>query len=397
MSTDDKLMTARCRIQISEPWYGAFSSQFNWIEEESIKTVGVCITSNGKVNCYYNKEWTNSLSADELIAVILHEIEHIIRMHCQRTPPDKPRIEKLIYNIAQDWAINGFRNNKNIKNLPDCGEFMPHPHNQIDILRWPDTDLSFFLNDHSSEEIYDWLKNNIKYKEVDLENIKLHDDHDVWDNSNATHEEIRQTIRDLAKHATSCAGSAPGSLITHLKKLESPEINWTHKLKNATGRIVGKRRSTYSRANRRIKKFGVKGTSSHGSCPMTILVDTSASMSDRMVEKVFAEIEAISQYFKITLIQFDYNVQSIERYHKGDWKKINIKGRGGTSIPNALKYIEENNLIGQINIILTDGESALPNKKLYEVIWVIIGKSRANTFKKNITFGEVIEINDITN
>jgi predicted metal-dependent peptidase len=64
------------------------------------------------------------------------------------------------------------------------------------------------------------------------------------------------------------------------------------------------------------------------------------------------------------------------KYRRGDWRKIKVKGRGGTCFISALDYIEENKLVGQANIILTDGEASWPDEKPYPVIWAISNNHR---------------------
>ena len=95
-------------------------------------------------------------------------------------------------------------------------------------------------------------------------------------------------------------------------------------------------------------------------------------MSSGDLQTVFAEIESLSRRFKLTLIQFDHEVQgTAENYHKGDWRKIAIKGRGGTSFVNLVNWLKENNRIGQVNIILTDGFAPWPERENFHLLWVL--------------------------
>jgi predicted metal-dependent peptidase len=86
----------------------------------------------------------------------------------------------------------------------------------------------------------------------------------------------------------------------------------------------------------------------------------------------FTEIEAMSSRFKVFVTQFDHQVTDCRRYHRGDWSKIDIKGRGGTCFVNAINWIKENQMVGKVNIVLTDGEAPWPEPEPFETIWVIV-------------------------
>lgn len=396
----DKLMDARCRIQISHPWYGTFCTRIDWIERSSIKTVGVNFGKGGRVNCFYNKEWCNQLSIDALIAVIMHEIEHIIRMHPVRSIGSTNQ-HHVIHNVAQDWLINGYKDRKLIDNLPDCGMFAP---SNADKKLWEGINIDFFntLN-HTSEETAKWIVDNTTIIQNDkgwalvlsngnILHIELHDDHNVWAESDASRDEIRQTVKDIVNATNKIAGKPPGHLQEQIQKIQTSKVHYTHLFRNLIGRSIGQKRKTFSRINRKRPIFGVKGTSSHGGNKLTILCDVSGSMHTKILEVVFGEIEAMSQKFKITLIEFDSKVQKVTDYKRGDWRNINIIGRGGTDFGAALDYIEEHNLVADANIILTDGLDTIPNKRDYNVIWAIVGSSNFARFKEGKCWGDLLEI-----
>jgi predicted metal-dependent peptidase len=410
MNVIDKLMDARCKIQILHPWYGTFCTRIDWIERPEIKTVGVAFKKGGKVNCYYNKEFCNNLTIDEMIAVIIHEIEHIVRLHPDRSigPTDEHHV---INNIAQDWLINGTRSHKNIDNLPECGMFIPGNNMcDQDTELWNNIDISFFDTDHSSEEVAKWIVDNSKIKKINnnifngwallLKNnkilhIELHDNHEIWAESDASKDEIRQTVKEIVNSTNKAAGNAPGHLEEYIKQIQSSKIHYAHLLRNLIGRSIGQKRKTFARLNRKNQQFGIKGTSSHGGNKLTIMVDTSGSMYTKILEIVFGEIESISQKFKITLIEFDSIVQKVREYKKGDWRTIAITGRGGTNFNCVLDYIEHNNLVANVNLILSDGQCSIPEERDYSVIWAIVGSENCKEFKRNEYWGDLLEINSI--
>jgi predicted metal-dependent peptidase len=379
-----KLMNTRSRILITHPWYGVVISKFVFKESCMTPTIGVRIMSNRDVECVYNPEFILHINkVDNLIAILIHEVEHIIRMHVVRGKNIESQHNFFLYNLACDWVINGYKNKKRISNLLDEAAYIPN-------------DNSVFANyeelrpNWTSDEFYEWLKKqnlnedrNEDEGEGGIGGIGGIDDHTIWKESTASKDEIRSIAKSLAEQATLSCGSMPGSLIEHIENLKESKNNWFYFLRNILGRSVGGKRLTYTKRNRRRDQFGIKGSSSHAKINLTIMVDVSGSMTTNLLNKVFGEIEAVSRHFKIKLIQFDHEVSDVRDYHKGDWKKIEIKGRGGTSFKHPFDYIEKNKLVGKMNIIMTDGYASYPEEKTYPVTWLFVGKSGYN-FAKSV-------------
>lgn len=369
----EKLLKARCRLIIKEPWYGTMASYFTWQESKKCPTMGVLLKSDGTVTCYYNPEFCEKLTIDQLGAVVKHEIEHIVLLHCVRIGSRKHKL----WNIATDMVINGKQLNPRIEHidtLPITPYYFP-----------ADWDLKLI-----SEEIYEKLESEKKYENDPGQTI---DDHGTWEDVEVSEDEARQIVKDLTDQVASSvkAGSVPGHLVESIKKLNEPVRNWKHDLKQFFGRKFGGKRITYSRRNRRRQQFGLPGKSSHNSIPITICVDTSGSVDDVRLEQFISEIESISQKFRITLVQFDYAVQSVETYHRGDYNRLEIKGRGGTSFLNLFDAIEEKSLIGKLVMVCTDGEAQYPGPKEYSVMWVIFPHTTIESAPKP-PFGDVIYI-----
>lgn len=415
------LINAKCRVIIRYPWYGVFISRFKWVKLQSIETIGVRFTSNADVECVYNPEFIDSLTLEQSIAVLRHEVEHIVRLHPSRSRYYKgDDYNHKLWNMAIDWVVNGTKNNPRIENLPEMGCFIPDRNNNDDIKFWKGCDLKTVNNSMTAEEYYNWLKKNTKKKKIKIKinvrngksgieseatavqtlggrqiDIETIDNHEQWGDSGISPEEMRRVAKDLADCATKQSGSAPGHLTDAISSLEKPQHNWVYKFRNMIGRYVGGKRRTFARRNRKHDKFGIKGISSHANIKLVVMVDTSGSMSKEILRKVFTEIEAMSQYFKILLVQFDVGVNDVTEYHRGDWNKIEIKGRGGTSFKSAFDYLEKNKLVGQMNVMLTDGYDALPTEREYPVTWVIVGQEGIDYLGgRNNIWGDVVLIKD---
>lgn len=454
MSISDNLMKARCRLITVEPWYGTMASLIKWkCDNFNTKTMGVRMVRNGEIEGIYNEDFCAELGTDQMMAVVTHEIEHIVRLHITRCGEDRIPLQ---WNVAADMIVNGKKGQKRIENLPTI-------HDKDPVFMLED-----IKDDATTEEIYDHIsehhiKINItcpicggsgkgqkgkgkgKGKDKKEEgggqgdqgdpadgqggqgdgaehkpgedgeggdepcpmcgnggdggsgSAKITgtwmDDHSIWKSSTVSKDEARQVVKDMVNQATAKAcGNTPGHLVDAIKALDKPVINWKNQFRQMVGRKAGGHRNTFSRRSRRHNHFGIPGKSSHASIPLTVCTDTSGSMSDHDLEKIYTEIESMSQRFKITLIQFDHGVQGLpQKYHRGDWRKIKILGRGGTSFIDLIEWMKEHKQVGQVNIILTDGCAPWPEPEDFFVLWVIVGNAdHIESIKP--PWGEVIRV-----
>lgn len=373
----NKILNARCRLITVDPWYGTMASYFVWKEDENIPTLGVVMKVRGIVECRYNPKFIESLSLGSTIGAIKHELEHVVLLHLVRIGSRDPRL----WNIATDMIINGKRKSAHIEQLLQVEE-----DTGVKLIWYPED----WPENLTSEEVYERLEQNkviIKLASGQSEVIndgggdetivvegETVDDHDAWKESEIGEDEARQTVKDLVEQSTAQAGagSVPGRLLEAIKKLEEPIRNWKHDLRQYVGRKFGGRRKTYARQNRRRQTFGTPGHSSHASAALTLCLDTSGSMDTARLEQFMSEIESMSQRFKITLVQFDHGYQCHDRYHRGDWRDIEISGRGGTSFIALFEALNEKDLYGRLTIVCTDGEASFPDQPPYPVLWVIM-------------------------
>jgi len=368
----EELVDARCKLITSDPWYGTMAMLFKWTSTDSIKTMGVRFVQSGGVECFYNPKFCETLTQKEISAVIQHEIEHIVKMHPYRGYGVD---NHDLFNVACDMLINGKKSAPLIQNLPkifgvDC-VYMPEHYD---------------LN-KTAEEIYELLledqKNGKSYGNG------FGDDHSMW-GSDVDYDVARQTVKEMCKNASGC-GNAPGHLVGDIEALNEPIVDWKYELQRFVARQVGNKRATWSRQNRRMQSFGFKGKSSHASVKLTVLVDTSGSVGDDMLEQFFTELEGMSRFFSITVMQFDHGYQHHCAYKRGDWQNIKVHGRGGTSFIEAFNEAEKRGLIGRVNIVCTDGYAPWPEAKDYPVIWAVMG---ATAKEVKPPFGDVIYLSE---
>jgi len=420
----ERLMNARCRLMTREPWYGHVAMGMIWIPSampwmpESRRTMGVRIVNGGDIQCMYYPPFVDTLTIKELFAVIQHEIEHIVRCHCTRSDHRNPEA----WNIAADMCVNGRRNKPRIGyQEPTTSELIvPLKGNIVWIPEdWP--------NDETTEYFYERLEKNQSKKgkccgqcgkplkekgggggkgkgkgkgkegedgdgggegegekcgqcgqettgEYSFGGVsgKVIDDHSVWNQSDVSADEARQLIKDLVDQATEkCQGHCPGHLEAAIKELAKPVVRWRDLLRSYLGKHVGNQRKTYSRRNRRRRMFGMAGVSHHAAATVCVIIDTSGSVGKKELEQFFGEIESISSRAKVTILQWDAQFQGYDPYRRGDWKKLTIKGRGGTDMAAPMEWLCDNGLVPDCTVMLTDGHANWSEDKKFPYICVI--------------------------
>jgi predicted metal-dependent peptidase len=92
--------------KVNLPYYGEFNLHVNYFcrpNDPSIKTAGVNVTSKG-MNHYYNPDFLDGLTQEQVNFLILHETFHLLLSHPARTRMGG--YDHKLSNIAQDMIIN---------------------------------------------------------------------------------------------------------------------------------------------------------------------------------------------------------------------------------------------------------------------------------------------------
>jgi predicted metal-dependent peptidase len=158
------------------------------------------------------------------------------------------------------------------------------------------------------------------------------------------------------------AGNLPGwasQLVDAI--LATPSLPWQTILKRFLTRNVPIKNS-YLRPSRRapwMRNPIMPGKAGKTLGRIAILVDTSGSMGDEVLDLILSEIRSLLTQFpetEVIVVQYDTQVHSVERFGKGKAlavKKWEWKGRGGTSYRLAFDYA--NKLAADCIIMATDG------------------------------------------
>lgn len=410
VTPSDKLVMSRCRLLTREPWYGTIALGMDWIESRALDTMGVRIINGGHVQCLYSPDFVMRRTIPELCSVIMHELEHLVRLHCVRVADRHPQV----WNLAADMCVNGTESSPRIEYQDDDSNrrVLPFDSEPPDPKTGKKPKCVFipqgWANDGTSEEFYDKLLQEAKqFKKKGKGGKKgsggsgegegdgdgegdgeggggggmifgdkygtMFDDHNVWNDTDVSADEARQVVYDMVREANEKSrGTAPGHLADAITALAKPIVRWRELLRRYIGRYVGNRRQTWARQNRRRQSFGNPGHTLHAAAKVCCIIDTSGSIGKSELEQFFAEIDMIAHKSKVSILQWDYAFQGYNgNYRRSDWRKFIIKGRGGTDMAAPIEWLIENRLVPDLTVMLTDGYCNWADDKQFPLITCI--------------------------
>lgn len=326
-----------------------------------IRTLGVYFKS-GTYYLDVNVDFFNSLTELEQIAVLKHEMSHILHKHLT-TRGNFAKHEQA--NIAMDMAIN--------QHIPDL------PKNAIDYRRYK------FPAGLNTEQYYDLLDEDEEFQEEQREQearkeairqaikdalekgqidengnpvdgngnpieipVDGHAEHN-WDDISDEDKELLESItKDLIEKAMEKAiGRLPHNISELLNMFNNkPQVNWRKALKKMVGNKKANKRSTIKRNDRRFPtRDDLRGKTKDSTFELVCLLDVSGSMSDNEILVPLQEIREICKMTNTNMkvIQVDTNVKTITDFDKNT-KSFTRSGAGGTYMYDGIRYLYENKI-----------------------------------------------------
>ncbi|MDY4146133.1 MAG: VWA-like domain-containing protein [Bacilli bacterium] len=344
----------------------------------------------------------------EIIYIICHEIDHIVLNHPTEMVKINPnKIPELFhkFNLAADAAVNDRLNDE----IAHKNKYLSEPEGIItskvlekmfnlkDVK--PLENYAYYYNLIKDLELKDELNQNntlisgidgvgmpIDYESdnssfcISDENSEM-EDHN-WDDGDSSFN-IEDLVKEFINSTVSMIGSEtrglmPASFLTQIEKINAPAtLSWKQILKKYVGTIVAGKRKTRTRLNRRQpERFDLSGRMDEKIIKIVVAIDTSGSVSDEQITKIFNEIFAIiaTRKKEITVIECDAEVKKVYKIEKQSDVKLKVAGRGGTCFSPVIEYINKDKYFRDALLIyFTDGygEEKIPKPKTYRNIWVL--------------------------
>lgn len=416
MTPEGAIMKGRMKLRSDYPFAGDSLIYMRPEKDESVGTMGV----DKKGTLYYAPTFTLSLTFEQLCAVLIHEVLHILLQHpfrmpmevqeaCKRGFADRTAmILKQAHAIAIDFKVNFMFHEMGLfHHLPgDC--IKPDAYGN-----WNETFIDFKGGKHQlritkgHERTVESLTREIA---AFLEKLPAppvaggatqrggsggtgqgsgsgqdpSDDtggkggsggHDGWFKDLKPGEEAEASGDWLVRAAGILnsgsvgkgKGSIPGSLARELGMLLDPVIDWRGRLQQFVQPIVAMDYS-YRRPRRTSWVTGtIMPGQEKGGVKIIAHVDTSGSMQKKELEQIAGELYGILDSYphvEITLLHSDAGepeVLELRSVEKDDMLEIlgpKLKGGGGTSHKPVVAWVLENNEEGiEALVCFTDGIS----------------------------------------
>lgn len=340
------ISSAVIQLVHSQPFFAHVVLNMNRIYTNRVPTVGVGI--DGGLNLYINKTFWQKLSLDEQVAVLIHEVMHVIYNHISRGKELSDKFNSKM-NVAADIAINQY-----IQNLPEGALTFEMYKAKI-----PD------LEEKQTMEYY-----YEKIKDLEGEEETL-DDHSFWKNVDPEYaEELVKNVIERAIESVG-VGRVPGDVMLAIDKLRASKKNWKQELQ----RFVSRQAETLLEPSRKIRnrRYGIlyPGYKKEPKLRLAIAIDTSGSVDEDALTQFYSEIAKIHKTgVHLTIIECDTQVSANYEYKPN--KRIEIHGRGGTLFQPAIDAANDLDIDGLI--YFTDGGAFdTPDKPKYNVLWAVVG------------------------
>ena len=333
---EKKLVKAKIELMTKSVFISTIALGVKHVISDIVPTAA----TNGLCN-WYNPQFIEKLTVQELAGLMAHECWHIAFEHLLR----RGNRNHVCYNYAGDHVINLM--------LIDGGFMLP-----------PDGLLDRKYKDWSTGQVYDDLIKDWK----EPEDIKIMLDLSPPEAPDPNDKRHQDDVRDIivrahtqSKMAGKAAGEIPAEIGRVIEELVNPKMPWQGLLQKF---LTSAKKVDYSwnRPNRRFKTF-MPSMGGYGLSHLTFAIDTSGSETDEDLQELLSELQGIKDTFnpeRMTIIDCDnkiHNVFDVDENTK--ITELQFTGGGGTSFAPVMEYVTEHptealiyftDLYGNLNI-----------------------------------------------
>lgn len=352
-----------------------------------------------KWNLYYDKQVP--FTPDEQVAVLYHEINHIIRNHFDRRGDRDPKQ----WNVAGDREINdwfpstmkppeyGVGSKK--YGMDDCGlpddelaewyflrldQYELHAREDATAMNpgvgkcitHPGCDSKDVEHKNSGAPDYNIIKKGKMHVPVcggaagNSDGNEADSDGGDGGVSQTEAEAIRRNVAEKVEELSkSGRGDLPGSLVDWANEFLHPVIHWTNLLRKAARKastiIAGDTTQTFTKPPRRSPPGIILPKKISRRTIAAFYIDTSGSVSDEEIQQSVAEVRGAlrTSLADLTVSFVDAEVYTSTRL-RGNKVQTGKMQRGGTDMRKCFEHAKEMYPRPNLVIVMTDGETPWP-------------------------------------
>ena len=374
----DKLIQAKTRLSLKEPFFSTMLYRFALKATDEVPIAAV--TPRGVI--LYNPKAIKSLSVEEIVFLLCHEVMHVALSHAMR----RGERDRLIFNIACDAVINETLIELGIGQFLNNGVRMPGAQNRL------------------AEDIYEEIVKKNKFVTMDLDLI-FSGDKTAPDIKGDTLGDARRTYgealdeseaREIAnriklavaegitKEKMSGMGNRRGAFLEKLQAYVLTEkLPWHQLLARFMNKFVSQNES-WRRPNKRFSDAYLPSVDKEARMGTLVVgIDTSGSIDSKTLsvfgKHLFDVIEECKPE-EVIVLWCDADVQKVERH---EWQEVpfelEVPGRGGTDMRKITLWTAENAEEADACVILTDGFTPYPapGEEKLPTLWILTHENEA--------------------
>lgn len=393
MTARQMMQAARISLIYDQPFFGALALRLKLVEDPGC---GTAYTDGSVIG--YDPAFVSSLTMDEVIFLVAHEVMHCANGHIWRRDGREPER----FNIAADLAINpilvsaGFR-------MPTGGlleqQFVGKSVEWIyarlqDAPKGPggETGSGDGSGKGSGQPSGQAPKGGAKRPGAGGSDVRDAPAGNAGE-AQASEAEWQQAVQQAAV-AAKARGNLPAALERFASAAAQPRVDWRSVLRRFLQQSA-KADYSWTRPSARhlVRGLYLPALRSEAMGPIAVAVDTSGSIDRVTLDKFFAEINAVASEVRperIVVIYCDAAIQRVDEFEPDDVIEARPKGGGGTSHVPVMNYVDAMEETPAALICLTDLATAhRPEAPSVPVLWATTNPSGA------APYGEVVSLEGV--
>ena len=356
---------AKVSIVTQHPFFASILMKRQLIEDETIPTAAV--DQRGQI--YINPVWFDTLSVDEIVFVLAHEIGHVIGQHATRRGTRNAKK----WNIAGDAWINDMLKASGIgQPISGCVDMPGSKVETVDEIynKLPDGD-----GPGPGGTGDDIIERGSPLTPAEATRVDAE-----------TRVEIAQ-----AAQAAKAQGKMPAALAKIIADLIDPGTPW-HEILERYMTSYTRGDYTWSRPNRRFADIAYLPSTGKVAemGEIVVQVDVSGSISQRELAHYNGHLSRIIEQCnpeRVHVLYVDTAVAKHQVFEQGEEVTLEFYSGGGTDMEAGFDFIAKEGIDPEVFVCLTDGytDFNVANAPSYPVLWCISSDIEA-PYGENIHF-----------
>ena len=345
---------AKANLVYRHPFFAAILMRRPLTPDPTIPTA--CVDQRGLIR--YNPTWVETLSLEEAIFLLCHEVMHVVWQHVPRMVIG--RRDQQRWNIATDAVINDLLKAEGIGKLIPGGVDMPGS------------------KDKTPDEIYNSLPQQTPQSGPGSGQGGIGGDLDgqtggpMSEEEASTQEAETKVMVAQAAQAAKMQGKLPGSIAGIVADMIESKVPWYDVLERYMVSYSNSMTS-WARPNRRFEAYLPSTAKLPTMGKVVIQIDVSGSISQEELSYYNGHLQRIIELCRpsgVHVLYVDTHVQKHVEFGPDDEVKLEFYSGGGTHMLAGFDYVEREGLEAEVIVCLTDGYTGFDTAPALPVVWV---------------------------